>query len=689
MDVQGKEEYRQLRELVDDMVRRGVVASDDRGRIRYLPARDVRKIRGEKPARLVGALTVSKRGLGFVRDQETGEEIAIGPRSMGTAMHGDIVVVVPFASRIARRRDQEESPREGEVVDIIQRTTTRITGTLTQSRNFSFIVPDNPRITRDIYLSSAEAKKAKQGDKVVVDLLPWTDEHLNPEGTISEVLGPSGDARVEVTGVARSFGLPAAFPQEVLREADRLPAAIPAEEIRWRSDCRPLTTVTIDPEDAKDFDDALSCEVLHNNRIRLGVHIADVSHYVREGTALDAEALARGTSVYLVNEVVPMLPERLSNDLCSLRPREDRLAFSVFMEVNADGKVEKYSIEKSIIHSRRRFSYEEVQKIIDTGKGEHADILLPLHRLAHVLLKRRRKDGSIDFDTAEAKFAFDKHGFPSAIIKKVRLDAHRLVEECMLLANVTIARHIGASGEEAKPFVYRVHDLPDPGRLRELASFVKQFGFSLDARNGVSPRALQKLLDDVKGSEVEALINDVALRSMAKAVYAEKNIGHYGLAFPNYTHFTSPIRRYPDLVVHRLLVEYQHPVSVRRLNALRESLPEIAQQSSARERVAMEAERESVKVMQIEYMKRHLGDEFDGVIGGVTNFGLFVEITDLLVEGLVRMRDLTDDYYLFDEKHYALRGRSRGRIYRLGDKVRVRVVALDPEDRTLDMVLVD
>jgi len=446
---------------------------------------------------------------------------------------------------------------------------------------------------------------------------------------------------------------------------------------------------TIDPEDAKDFDDALSCEVLHNNRIRLGVHIADVSHYVREGTALDAEALARGTSVYLVNEVVPMLPERLSNDLCSLRPREDRLAFSVFMEVNADGKVEKYSIEKSIIHSRRRFSYEEVQKIIDTGKGEHADILLPLHRLAHVLLKRRRKDGSIDFDTAEAKFAFDKHGFPSAIIKKVRLDAHRLVEECMLLANVTIARHIGASGEEAKPFVYRVHDLPDPGRLRELASFVKQFGFSLDARNGVSPRALQKLLDDVKGSEVEALINDVALRSMAKAVYAEKNIGHYGLAFPNYTHFTSPIRRYPDLVVHRLLVEYQHPVSVRRLNALRESLPEIAQQSSARERVAMEAERESVKVMQIEYMKRHLGDEFDGVIGGVTNFGLFVEITDLLVEGLVRMRDLTDDYYLFDEKHYALRGRSRGRIYRLGDKVRVRVVALDPEDRTLDMVLVD
>ncbi len=377
MDVQGKEEYRQLREQVDDMVRRGVVASDDRGRIRYLAARDVQKKRGEKPARLVGALTVSKRGLGFVRDRETGEEIAIASRSMSTAMHGDVVAVVPFARRMVRPRDQEESPREGEVVEIIQRTTTRITGTLTQSRNFSFIVPDNPRFTRDIYLSPAEAKKAKQGDKVVVDLLPWTDEHLNPEGTISEVLGPSGDARVEVTGVARSFGLPPAFPREVLREADRLPADIPAEEIRWRSDCRPLTTVTIDPEDAKDFDDALSCEVLHNNRIRLGVHIADVSHYVREGTALDAEALARGTSVYLVNEVVPMLPERLSNDLCSLRPREDRLSFSVFLEVNADGKVEKYSIEKSIIHSRRRFSYEEVQKIIDAGKGEHADILLP------------------------------------------------------------------------------------------------------------------------------------------------------------------------------------------------------------------------------------------------------------------------------------------------------------------------
>jgi len=689
MDVQGKEEYRQLREQVDDMVRRGVVASDDRGRIRYLPAREARKKRTEKPGRLIGPLMVSKRGVGVVRDEETGEEITIASRSMGTAMHGDIVAVVPFARRMARRGDREEAPREGEVVEIVRRTTTTITGTVKQSRNFSFIVPDNPRFTRDIYLSPAEAKKAKQGDKVVVDLLPWTDEHQNPEGTISEVLGPSGDARVEVTGVARSFGLPADFPREVLREADRLPATIPAEEIRWRTDCRPLTTVTIDPEDAKDFDDALSCEVLHNNRIRLGVHIADVSHYVREGTALDTEALARGTSVYLVNEVVPMLPERLSNDLCSLRPREDRLTFSVFMELNAEGKVEGYTIGKSIIHSRRRFSYEEVQKTIEAGKGEHADILLPLHRLSHVLLKRRRKNGSIDFDTAEAKFAFDNHGFPSAIIKKLRLDAHRLVEECMLLANVTVARHIGAAGEEAKPFVYRVHDLPDPGRLRELASFVKQFGFSLDARNGVSPRALQRLLDDVKGSEVETLINEVALRSMAKAIYAEKNIGHYGLAFPQYTHFTSPIRRYPDLVVHRLLLEYQNPVSVRRLNALRESLPEIAHQSSARERVAMEAERESVKVMQIEYMKRHLGDEFDGVIGGVTNFGLFVEITELLVEGLVRVRDLSDDYYLFDEKHYALRGRSRGRVYRLGDKVRVRVVALDPEDRTLDMVLVD
>ena len=673
--------------LVDELERDGLVSSDDRGRIHYVRARKKEQGKKGKGNRIVGQLAMTRKGFGFVRPEGSEEEIFIAPRFMKTALHGDLVAVVQFAHPVTRKRGRDtEETAEGEVVEIVERRLTTVTGHLEEGRHFSFVVPDDARISRDIYVSHEEAEKAHHGDKVVVQLLPWTDEHQNPEGTIIEVLGPSGDARVEVLGVARSFGLSLNFPADVAREAEELPGTIPQEEIRLRTDLRKTICVTIDPEDAKDFDDAVSLVHLENGLVRLGVHIADVSHYVREGSSLDREALARGTSVYMVNEVIPMLPERLSNDLCSLRPDVDRLTYSVLMDVDAEGEVRKYTIEKSVIHSMRRFTYEEVQNIIESRRGDVAADILALHKLSQVLMKKRREAGSIDFDTGEAKFTFDAAGLPSQIIKKDRLDAHRLVEECMLLANKTVAMHIGRGHD--RPFLYRVHDVPDPSRLVDLAQFVKQFGFSLDTRNGVTSRALQKLLDKVKGTEVENLINEVTLRSMAKAVYSDKNIGHYGLAFKHYTHFTSPIRRYPDLVVHRLIHGYDTGATGHRAAALRKQLPDIARQSTERERVAVEAERTSVKVMQAEYMKRHLGDEFEGVIGGVTNFGFFVEINDLLVEGLVRVRDLSDDYYLFDEKHYALKGRSRGKVFRLGDHVRVKVVAVNPEERAIDFALV-
>lgn len=682
--VKTKDDIQELRKVVDELAGAGTLGKDDHGRIAYLPRRGQK----QRPETLVGRFVMTRREGGIVELEGTDDKVRIGPRFLHTALHGDRVAVVPFARSANRRTRQDDEPMEGEIVEILERGVKTLTGTLRLGGKFVFVVPDDDRIGRDIYVPREETMKAAEGDKVVVRLQPWEDEHLNPEGTIVEVLGPAGDARVEVLGVARSFGLSPEFPAEAAEEAARLSSRITEEDLRGRLDLRHLVCCTIDPEDAKDFDDAVSYERIPGGA-RIGVHIADVSHYVREGSPLDHEAYARGTSVYLVNEVIPMLPERLSNHLCSLRPNEDRLTYSIIMDVADDGTVKEYRIVKSVIHSRRRFAYEEVQRILDAGKGELADHLLPLWRAAQVQLKRRRKNGSLDFDTGETKFRFDATGLPLQIVKKTRLDAHRLIEECMLLANRTVASHIGARKRETdvKPFLYRVHDLPDPGRILDLANFVRQFGFALDARNGVTSNELQKLLKKAEGTEVENLINEVTLRAMAKAVYSEKNIGHFGLAFTHYTHFTSPIRRYPDLVVHRLLYAYSQGLDARVLSKLRERLPEIARQSSNRERVAVEAERMSVRVMQVEYMKRHVGDQFDGVIGGVTKFGLFVEINDLLVEGLIHIRDMADDYYLFDEKHYALKGRSRGKVYRLGDEIRVEVMGVDPKERRIKFVI--
>jgi ribonuclease R len=662
------------------------------------------RIRGKRYGHLheiqlfIGSLEVASRGFGIVTVEEGGEELFIQHENLGDAAHGDTVEV----SLLAQSTKQKErgARREGEIVRVIKRGIQTFVGTIERTHKQFFAVPDDRRMAREILIGKEYLHEAKEGDKVVVKMTVWGKHRQISEGQVAEVLGKSGELSAEIKSVAREYHLTIDFPPEVLLEANAVPSGIPQTEINRRRDLRNLLCFTIDPEDAKDFDDAVSLEPLQDGNYRLGVHIADVSYYVSAGSELDKEALKRSTSVYFPQGVIPMLPEKLSNGLCSLRPDEDRLAFTVFMNVSPRGTVKEYEIVESIIRSKRRFSYENVQELIDRLERSQAvppsdvpfaGVIRQIFLLSTILTKKRMKEGSIDFDSTEAKFEFDEQGKPVKIIKKVRLESHRLVEECMLLANRVVARHIGFAKkeEQVKPFLYRVHDSPDPERIGELAVFVDKLGFTLNTDGGVTSKSLQQLLNQVKGTEVENVINEVALRSMAKAVYSDRNIGHYGLAFDYYSHFTSPIRRYPDLIVHRMLKRYAAGISLQERNALRQRLPYIAKQSSVMERAAMEAERTAVKVMQVEYMKRHIGDEFHAVISGVTNFGIFVELTDLLVQGLLHVRDLSDDYYIYDEKQYTLKGRRTGKQYRLGDTLEVKVVRVNPEDRQIDFTLVE
>lgn len=629
---------------------------------------------------ITGVLDLNQSGYGFVipKNSKLGD-IFIAARNLGTAFHGDTVEVALFAKK--KRKNIE-----GQIINIIKRKREEIVGTLKKSHSFYFIKPDDMHIHRDIYLNPDKIGKAKVGDKVIVGNIVWDSSMLNPEGEIVQRLGKTGSFDADIASIAREFNLPYKFPSAVLNEAEAVSADISAEVIKHRLDFRKKVVFTIDPVDARDFDDALSIEKLENGNFEVGIHIADVSNYVPAGSELDKEALKRGNSVYLVGRVIPMLPEKLSNNVCSLVPGEDRLTYSVIAELTKRGKLVDYKIKKSIIKSKRRFTYEEVQEIIDAGEGDFNNEIYLLNSLAQTLRKKRMRSGSIDFFTPEIRFELDDSGNPVNIERKEIKPSNMLVEEFMLLANQIVASRIASPPKgNVHPFVYRVHDLPDNEKLLEFSRFVKSLGYTFNPNAASKSKEFQVLMQMVKGTEEEAVINELAIRSMAKAVYSADNIGHYGLGFKFYTHFTSPIRRYADLIVHRMLFGYLEKKGKEKYSY--NILEDISDHISVTERNAVDAERMSVKLKQIEYLRDHIGEEFHAIISGITHFGIFVKITDILAEGLIRVRDLEGDFYVYDEKKYSLIGRKTRKQFRLGDKVQVKLVRADLEKSELDFII--
>ncbi len=615
-----------------------------------------------------------------VTDDE--QTIFIAERNAMRAMNGDLVRVLVYAKR--KRRDAE-----GEVVEIVERNPQLFVGTLEVQKYFAFLLVDNKVMANDIFIPKGALKGGKNGDKAVVRLMGWPERARNPYGEVVDVLGPAGENNTEIHAILAEYGLPYVYPESVEKAANKIPDEIPANEFTSREDYREVLTVTIDPKDAKDFDDALSIRRLTSGNWEVGVHIADVSYYVKPGSIIDKEAERRGTSVYLVDRVVPMLPEHLCNGVCSLRPDEDKLAFSCIFEMNDNAEVVRSRIVRTVIRSNRRFAYEDAQAIIETGEGDFKDEILTLNDLAQKLRKRRFDNGSINFDRHEVKFEIDEDGRPLGVYFKVSKEANKLIEEFMLLANRTVAEFVGKvqKGRNAKAFVYRVHDLPDPDKMTSFAAFITRFGYKIKTEGSKSDlsKGINSLLAKVQGRPEENLIETIAIRAMAKAIYTTVNVGHYGLSFDYYTHFTSPIRRYPDLMVHRLLERYM--AGGRSVNE--QALERECKHASEMEQLAANAERASIKYKQVEFMTEHLGEEYDGVISGITEWGLYVEINENKCEGLVPIRDLEDDYYEFDEKNYCLMGRRQHRVYRLGDPIRIQVARANLERKQLDFALVE
>ena len=630
---------------------------------------------------MTGTFHRKKNGNNTFLPDDGGEPILIAERNSAHAMDGDKVKVFFFPKRKHRMI-------EAEVVEILERSNDTFVGTLSINKSYAFLLTESRRLANDIFIPKDKLKGGKNGDKAVVKVTEWPAEFKNPIGEVIDVLGPSGDNNAEMHAILAEFGLPYVYPKKVVAAAEKISTEISAEEIAKREDFRNVLTFTCDPADAKDFDDALSIRKTENGLWEVGVHIADVTHYVKEGGIIDKEALNRATSVYLVDRTIPMLPEKLCNNLCSLRPDEDKLAYSVIFELDEDAYVRNSRIVHTIIRSNRRFCYEEVQAIIENQQGEFVDEILVLDKMAKKLRERRFKNGAVNFDRVEVKFNIDENGKPLSVYFKESKDANKLIEEFMLLANRTVAEKIGKVGKDkkAKTFVYRVHDLPDPEKLDNLSQFISRFGYKLrtsGSKNDIT-KSLNKLLNDVRGKKEENLIETISVRAMMKAYYSTNNIGHYGLAFEYYTHFTSPIRRYPDMMVHRLLTRYLEEDG---RSANLKKYEGMCEQSSKMEEVAAQAERASIKYKQVEFMSDKIGQVFEGVISGISDWGIYVELNETKCEGLVPMRDLDDDYYEFDEKNYCLRGRRDHHVYQLGDALKVKIARADLEKKQLDFEL--
>ena len=655
-------------DILQDMLTDDFICEPEKGRYKL-----------KNPDQVVtGTFQRKSNGKNSLLPEDGSTPIFVAERNSAHAMNNDKVRVALFA----RRKNRE---REGEVIEILERANDTFVGRLKVDRHYAFLLTESRTLANDIFIPKERLKGAKDGDKVVVRVAEWPDDAKNPIGQVIDVLGRAGDNTTEMHAILAEYGLPYSYPENVEHAAEQIPAEISAEDLAEREDFRDVLTFTIDPKDAKDFDDALSIRRVGDGLWEVGVHIADVSHYVKEGSIIDKEAFKRATSVYLVDRTVPMLPERLCNFICSLRPDEEKLAYSVIFRIDDKGNVRDSHIAHTVIRSNRRFTYEEVQDILEARQGEYAAELMQLNTFAKTLRERRMAAGAINFDRMEVRFEIDEAtGRPLSVYFKVQKDAHKLVEEFMLLANRTVAERIGKVRGGAKPkvFPYRIHDLPDPEKLEDLKNFIVKFGYKLKtagSKTDVS-RSLNHLLDEIQGKKEENLIETVSLRAMQKARYSTFNIGHYGLAFDYYTHFTSPIRRYPDMMVHRLLARYLAGGK----SADKTELEELCARASEREVVAAEAERASIKYKMVEFMKEHIGEEFEGHISGLTEWGVYVELDETHIEGMSFLRDIEGDFFQFDEQLYEIIGRSTGIRLTLGSPVRIRVKRADLQKRQLD-----